>query len=101
MKFGVNTFLFTSPFTDESTDILKLIREIGFDGVEISLENIGDFDCGETLKALKDNGLACCSVCGFFAKDRDLRGSQSQQNTSKQQLPKNNGINRSMQFELL
>jgi D-psicose/D-tagatose/L-ribulose 3-epimerase len=86
MKFGVNTFLFTSPFTDESTDILKIIKEIGFDGVEISLENIGDFDCGETLRALKDNGLVCCSVCGFFTKDRDLRGTQSQQDISKQYI---------------
>ena len=86
MKFGVNTFLFTSPFTDESTGILKLIKEIGFDGVEISLENVGDFDYRETLKALKDNGLVCCSVCGFFTGDRDLRGNQSQQDTSKRYI---------------
>ena len=43
MKFGVNTFLFTSPFTNESTGILKMISALGFDGVEISLENVGDF----------------------------------------------------------
>jgi D-psicose/D-tagatose/L-ribulose 3-epimerase len=86
MKFGVNTFLFTSPFTDESTGILKMIRELGFDGVEISLENVGDFDYRKTLKALKDNGLVCCSVCGFFSKERDLRGTQSQQDTSKRYI---------------
>ncbi|KKK79553.1 hypothetical protein LCGC14_2832320, partial [marine sediment metagenome] len=79
-------FLFASPFTDESTGILKLIKEIGFDGVEISLENVGDFDYRETLKALKDNGLVCCSVCGFFTGDRDLRGNQSQQDTSKRYI---------------
>ena len=86
MKFGVNTFLFTSPFTNESFDYLKMIREMGFDGVEIPLENIGDFDHRKTLKALKDNGLVCCSVCGFFTGDRDLRGNQSQQDTSKRYI---------------
>jgi D-psicose/D-tagatose/L-ribulose 3-epimerase len=82
MKFGVNTFLFTSPFTDESTHLFGLIREMGFDAVEISLENVGDFDYNSTLKALEDNGLVCCSVCGFFVGDRDLRGDRVQQETS-------------------
>ena len=83
MKFGVNTFLFTSPFTNESLKLLGLIREMGFDGVEIPIENVGDFDCRETSKALKDNGLACCSLCGFFTKDRDLRGNRAEQETAK------------------
>ncbi len=86
MKFGVNTFLFTSPFTDESVDLFSMISDMGFDGVEIPLENIGDFDYRATLKALKDNGLACCSICGFFAGDRDLRGDKAQQKTSMQYI---------------
>jgi D-psicose/D-tagatose/L-ribulose 3-epimerase len=83
MKFGVNTFLFTSPFTDESVVYFKIIREMGFDGVEIPLEKAGDFDCGKTLHALRDNGLVCCSVCGFFNRGRDLRGNREEQETAK------------------
>jgi D-psicose/D-tagatose/L-ribulose 3-epimerase len=84
MKFGVNTLLFTSPFTDESIELFGMIRELGFDGVEIPLENTNDFDYTRVVQALKDSGLVCCSVCGFFTKNRDLRGSRTQQETSMQ-----------------
>ena len=83
MKFGVNTFLFTSPFTDENVEYFKMIREMGFDSVEIPLENVGDFDYGKTLHALRDSGLVCCSVCGFFNRGRDLRGTREEQETAK------------------
>ena len=83
MKFGVNTFLFTSPFTDENVEYFKMIREMGFDSVEIPLENVGDFDYGKTLQALRDSGLVCCSVCGFFNRGRDLRGNREEQETAK------------------
>jgi D-psicose/D-tagatose/L-ribulose 3-epimerase len=86
MKFGVSTLLFTSPFTNESVELFGMIRELGFDGVEIPLESIGDFDYRRTLGALKDSGLGCCSVCGFFTKDRDLRGSKTEQESSKQYI---------------
>ena len=86
MKFGVNTFLFVSPFTDKSTDLFSMIRDMGFDGVEIPLENIGDFDCGTVLKALKKHDLVCCSICGFFAGERDLRGDEAQQEASMQYI---------------
>ena len=82
MKFGVNTFLFTSPFTDKCGDLFSMISDMGFDGVEIPLENIGDFDCRTVLRALHKHGLACCSICGFFARGRDLRGDKAQQEAS-------------------
>jgi D-psicose/D-tagatose/L-ribulose 3-epimerase len=84
MKFGVNTFLFTSPFTDASVEFFGMISDMGFDAVEIPLENIGDFDCETVLGALKAHGLVCCSICGFYGGGRDLRGSRAQQEASMQ-----------------
>ena len=39
MRFGINTFLFTSPFTNESTKLFKSFKKWGFDSVEIAVEH--------------------------------------------------------------
>jgi D-psicose/D-tagatose/L-ribulose 3-epimerase len=83
MRFGINTFLFQSPFTDEGIKNFSLFRDLGFEAVEIALENKGDIDYKKVLKGLKDAGLTCCTVCGAFGPDRDLRGNEEQQETSK------------------
>ena len=38
MRFGINTFLFTSPFTNESTKLFKTFKKWGFETVEIPIE---------------------------------------------------------------
>ena len=86
MKFGINAFLFASPFTNKSVSHFSLFKELGFDGVELAYEKTGDFDPRVVLQALKENGLECCSVCGAYGPDRDLRGDQSAQETSKQYI---------------
>jgi D-psicose/D-tagatose/L-ribulose 3-epimerase len=82
MKFGINTFLFTSPFTTKSIALFPDFKRWGFDSVEIALENASDIDAQTIKKALGDNGLVCGSVCGAFGPDRDLRGTISGQRTS-------------------
>jgi D-psicose/D-tagatose/L-ribulose 3-epimerase len=86
VKFGINTFIFESPFTDKSLALLKEIKQMGFDGVEIALENKGDLDYAGVRKALKSSGLECCSVCGAYGPGRDLRGTEEEQKTSKQYI---------------
>jgi len=86
LKFGINTFLFASPFTDESIKVFKDFKSMGFDGVEIALENKGDFDCKKVLKALRENGLECCSICGAYGPGRDLRGTAQEQEAAKQYI---------------
>ena len=44
MKFGINTFLFASPFTNRSTRRFRQFKAWGFDGVEIAVEDPADFD---------------------------------------------------------
>lgn len=73
MKIGINTLLYAATFTDKNIKIFKKFKEMGFDGVEIALEKKGDINCKRTMDALKENGLECCSICGLFGPDRDIR----------------------------
>ena len=79
MKFGINTFLFTSPFTNRSTRLFRQFKAWGFDGVEIAVENPADIDPGFVKARLDRHGLVCTSVCACFPPGRDLRGTPAQQ----------------------
>jgi D-psicose/D-tagatose/L-ribulose 3-epimerase len=82
MKFGINTFLFVSPFTTKSVTLFKKIKAWGFDSVELAIEDPSHIDAAKVKEALDRNGLTCCSICGAFGPDRDLRGNATQQKTS-------------------
>ena len=82
MYFGINTFLFQSPFTTGSLPLLQKFRDWGFDSVEIALENASDIDVRELKKALRTHDLVCGSVCAAMGHGRDLRGSRRQQHTA-------------------
>ena len=79
MKLGINTFLFTSPFTNKSTGLFRKFKAWGFDGVEIAVENPADIDPVFVRKELDRHGLVCTSVCACFPPSRDLRGTPAQQ----------------------
>jgi D-psicose/D-tagatose/L-ribulose 3-epimerase len=81
MKFGINTFLFTSPFTTESVKLFPQFKSWGFDSVEIAIEDASHIDPGVVRAGLEKNGLTCGSVCGAYGPDRDLRGTPEQQKT--------------------
>ncbi|ACT95739.1 sugar phosphate isomerase/epimerase family protein [Dyadobacter fermentans] len=82
MKFGINTYLFSSPFTNESTSIFPQFKSWGFDFVEIALEDPAHIDPHTVRKALDDNGLECRSVCAATGPGRDLRGTRKDQVTA-------------------
>lgn len=86
MKFGINTFLFTSPFTTESVSLFPKFKQWGFDAVEIALEDASHIDAAVVRKALDDNGLVCGSICAAMGGDRDFRGSASDQEGAKKYL---------------
>jgi D-psicose/D-tagatose/L-ribulose 3-epimerase len=79
MKFGINTFLFASPFTNRSTRLFRQFKAWGFDGVEIAVENPTDIDPTFVKTQLDRHGLVCTSVCACFPPSRDLRGTKAQQ----------------------
>jgi D-psicose/D-tagatose/L-ribulose 3-epimerase len=81
MRFGINTFLFTSPFTNASTKLFPQLRRWGFETVELAVEDPAHIDPGHVRKELERNKLVCGSVCACMGPDRDLRGTPKQQQT--------------------
>ena len=79
---GINTFLFTSPFTNESVKWFSKFAEWGFDTVEIGLEEPWNVDPQLVKKALTDANLGCKTVCAAMGPDRDFRGDEEQQQTA-------------------
>src|SRR5258707_1715157 len=81
MRFGINTFLFTSPFTDESTRLFRQFNRWGFDTIEIPVEDPSHIDPAYVKRELDRHGLVCGSICACMGSDRDLRGTARQQKT--------------------
>jgi D-psicose/D-tagatose/L-ribulose 3-epimerase len=82
MKFGINTYLFSSPFTNESVSFFPKFKEWGFDFVEIAVEEPSNINAEFVRNALDTNGLECRSVCAATGPGRDLRGNRKEQVTS-------------------
>jgi D-psicose/D-tagatose/L-ribulose 3-epimerase len=79
MRFGINTFLFTSPFTTRSTKSFAKLRKWGFDSLEIAVEDPAHIDAVRVKQDLDSIGLVCGSICSCTGGDRDLRGTPQQQ----------------------
>lgn len=86
MKFGINTYLFSSPFTNESISYFPIFKKWGFDFVEIALEDSANIDPELIRKALDDHDLECRSVCAATGPGRDLRGNRKEQITSMEYI---------------
>ena len=79
MRIGINSFLFTSPFTNDSTKLFKTFKKWGFDTVEIPVEDPSHIDPAHVKRELDKYGLVCGSVCACMGGGRDLRGTPEQQ----------------------
>lgn len=83
MKYGMNSLLFEARFTNEAASSFPRFAEIGFDGVEIALQEKGDIDTGFINAKLSENNLVCSSLCSLMGPGRDLRGSKEDIAVSK------------------
>ncbi len=79
MRFGINSFLFTSPFTTKSARLFKTFKKWGFDTVEIPIEAPEHLDPAKVKAAADRAGLAIGSVCACMGPGRDFRGSPADQ----------------------
>jgi D-psicose/D-tagatose/L-ribulose 3-epimerase len=70
IQYGINTFLWTSPFTTKDLPLLDKAKAMGFDLVEIPIESEGDVDYVAAAEAYKRTGLAC-STCAVMGAGRD------------------------------
>jgi D-psicose/D-tagatose/L-ribulose 3-epimerase len=70
MIYGINTFLWASPFKTQHLPLLDKGKALGFDLVEIPIEGEQDIDYQKAAEAYKRNGLKC-SLCGVMGPGRD------------------------------
>ena len=82
MRFGINTFLFTSPFTNDSTKLFKTFKKWGFETVEIPIEDPSNIDPAFVKEELDKHGLVCGSACACMGPGRDFRGTPEEQKTA-------------------
>ena len=72
LPIAVNTFVWHSPLNDQLlAGTIESIADWGYDGIEIALENIGDWDPASAEELLTSRGLR--SVVGaVFGPGREL-----------------------------
>lgn len=68
--YGINTFLWASPFRTPHLHFLDKAKSLGFDLVEIPIEGEQDIDYGKAAEAYAKNGLKC-SLCAVMGPGRD------------------------------
>ncbi|MFD3004036.1 sugar phosphate isomerase/epimerase family protein [Pontibacter toksunensis] len=71
IKFGVSTWLWTSPFSTDTVSLFPRIKEMGYEVVEIPVEDPALLDVEKVKQALEEHGLQPV-VCGAFGPSRDL-----------------------------
>ena len=72
MRFGICTWVWTSPLHDsEVVEIAERTRDLGFDVLEVCVEDPSLVSAAALLNARERTGLEL-SVCGAFGPDRDL-----------------------------
>ena len=71
MHFGVSTFLWKSPFTTNSFDLIPKIKEMGFDIIEIAVEKADLIDWVRLKELVNEVGLKV-TISGAFGADRDI-----------------------------
>lgn len=71
MKFGASTFIWVSPFSNETLDLVDKVAAMGFDLIEICVEDPATIDTAAIAKSLERAGIGA-TVCGAFGPDRDI-----------------------------
>lgn len=71
VQYGVSTWLWQSPFSTASISLFPKIKAMGFDIVEIPVEDPDLIEVKTVKQALKDNGLKP-TVCGVFGPTKDF-----------------------------
>ena len=69
---GVNSWVWVSPPTDAAiAELAPRVKAMGFDLLELGVENPGDWDPARVAEILATNGLGA-SLCVAMGEDRDL-----------------------------
>ncbi len=77
-KLGANTWIWVSPLTDERlTQLAPRVRDMGFDVVELPVEQLGDWSPEHAAEVLAEHGLGA-SIAVAMAPGRELCGADAE-----------------------
>ncbi|PFN99577.1 sugar phosphate isomerase [Bacillus sp. AFS076308] len=71
MKFGASTFIWVSPFSNQTLNLIDKVKNIGFDYLEICIEDPETIDVAAIRNHLDKTGVEAL-VCGAFGPNRDI-----------------------------
>lgn len=71
MQFGVSTFVWVSPFSTSAFDLITKVKDMGYDILEIAVENKDLIDWDKLKKISKDVGVNL-TISGAFGAERDI-----------------------------
>ena len=70
-EFGASTFIWVSPFSNGTLDLIDKIAGMGFDFIEICVEDPASIDTKRIVARLRSANIRAL-VCGAFGPDRDV-----------------------------
>jgi D-psicose/D-tagatose/L-ribulose 3-epimerase len=71
MQYGASTFIWVSPFSNNTMDLLYKAKAFGFDILEVCVEDPDTIDAASTRAHAEKAGVAL-TICGAFGPSRDL-----------------------------
>jgi D-psicose/D-tagatose/L-ribulose 3-epimerase len=71
MGIGINAWVWTSPFSDKTLNLIDKAKKMGFDSFEVPVEDPKLITAAKLKEAFKRTGLKPL-ICGAFGPSRDL-----------------------------
>ncbi len=71
MRYGASTFIWVSPFSNRTLNVIDRVKSIGFDLIEICIEDPETIDVSAIRSYAARAGVGV-TICGAFGPDRDL-----------------------------
>ncbi len=71
IQFGASTFIWVSPFNTGSFHLVRKIKEMGYDILEVAVEDKDLIDWLKLKEMVKNEGLQV-TISGAFGSDRDI-----------------------------
>ena len=71
MQVGASTFIWVSPFSNRTLDVIDRVKRLGFDIIEICVEDPETIDV-EAIRARTAQAGVGVTICGAFGPSRDM-----------------------------
>jgi D-psicose/D-tagatose/L-ribulose 3-epimerase len=71
MQFGASTFIWVSPFSNQTLDLFDRVKAFGFDLIEVCVEDPDAIDLAAIRARIIKADLGV-TICGAFGPNRDL-----------------------------